>query len=285
MRSSNIELRLGSTTPALPPLIVLKSPSFFMRSLTAVKVLWLSLTLVLGSSLGLAESAGDLMAKGDVFDAKYEAKDALKLYLEAEKMQPNSLSLSIRIARQYRHLMTDTKPLESKLIYGQYALVYAQRAASLGPQDSEAQLSPAITYGKLSPLVGAKERVAFSSLIKDSADKALKLNPQNDLAWHVLGRWHQSLAEIGGVKRTMSKLLYGSLPVTTNEESVKCFEKAIAINPNRLRHYIELGVTYAHMDRIAEAKQNIEKGLAMPNSEKDDAELKVRGREVLSKLK
>ncbi len=256
-----------------------------MRPCKAFKVIWLVLTVALGGGLSFAESVSELTAKGDAFDVKYQAKDALKLYLAAEKMEPKSLPLALRIARQYRHLMTDTKGLESKLIYGKFALSYAKRAAALGPEDSEAQLSPAITYGKLSPLVGAKERVEFSPLIKDSADKAIKLNPQNDLAWHVLGRWHQSLAEIGSVKRTMSKLLYGTLPVTTNEESVKCFEKAIAINSNRLRHYIELGITYSHMDRAAEAKLNIEKGLAMPDSEKDDAELKVRGREVMTKLK
>jgi tetratricopeptide (TPR) repeat protein len=82
----------------------------------------------------------------------------------------------------------------------------------------------------------------------------------------------------------MSKILYGNLPETTHEEAVKCFEKAITINPNRLRHYIELGITYAHMERTAEAKQNLKKGLSMPDSEKDDAELKVRGGEVMSKL-
>ena len=256
-----------------------------MRSLTPFPFLWFSIVLFIAAGLGRAESVSDLMAKGDVFDVKYAAKDALKLYLAAEKMEPKSLPLALRIARQYRHLMTDTKGLESKLIYGQYALSYAKKAANLGPDDSEAQLSPAITYGKLSPLVGSKERVEFSPLIKDSAERAIKLDPKNDLAWHVLGRWHQSLAEIGAAKRAMSKLLYGALPVTTHEESVKCFEKAISINPKRLRHYIELGITYSHMGRTAEAKQNIEKGLGMPNGEKDDEELKARGREVLGKLK
>jgi hypothetical protein len=49
-------------------------------------------------------------------------------------------------------------------------------------------------------------------------------------------------------------------------------------------HYIELGRTYAHMGRSADAKRYIEKGLAMPNTEKDDQEIKDRGRETLAKL-
>ena len=61
-------------------------------------------------------------------------------------------------------------------------------------------------------------------------------------------------------------------------------KKAIAINPHRLMHYIELGRIYAQMGRKEEARQFINKGLAMPDTEKDDPETKQRGRETLSKL-
>ena len=104
------------------------------------------------------------------------------------------------------------------------------------------------------------------------------------MAWHVLGRWHEALASISGVKRALCGLIYGQLPNTTNEAAVICFDKAIAINPSRLRHYIELGRTYGQMGKNAEARRFIEKGLAMPNMEHDDPELKQRGREALAKL-
>ena len=71
--------------------------------------------------------------------------------------------------------------------------------------------------------------------------------------------------------------LYGKLPQTTTEEALKCFEKAIEINPNRLMHYVELGRAYAQIGRTAEARRFIEKGLAIPNVEKDDPETKHRG--------
>jgi hypothetical protein len=65
---------------------------------------------------------------------------------------------------------------------------------------------------------------------------------------------------------------------------VACFDKAIAINPTRLRHYIELGRTYAQMGKNAEARLFIQKGMSMPNMEHDDPELKQRGRDALAKL-
>ena len=61
--------------------------------------------------------------------------------------------------------------------------------------------------------------------------------------------------------------------------------EAIALNPNRLMHYVELGRVYAQMGRKDEARRQIGTGLAMPNAEKDDPETKARGRELLEKLR
>ena len=66
---------------------------------------------------------------------------------------------------------------------------------------------------------------------------------------------------------------YGK-PSTTNEAAAKCLQKAIALRPTRLMHYIELGRVYAQMGRKEEARRLINKGLAMLNVEKDDPEMK-----------
>ena len=63
-----------------------------------------------------------------------------------------------------------------------------------------------------------------------------------------------------------------------------CFQRAIQINPNRLVHYIELGQVYAQMGKSADARRVIVQGLAMPDVEKDDPEIKRRGHETLAKL-
>ena len=181
--------------------------------------------------------------------------------------------------------MADATASEEKLRLGRIALDYAQRAAALAPNDSEAQLSIAISYGKMLPLLGIKEQIEASRRIKDTADKAIRLDPHNDLAWHVLGRWNRVLADVNLVKRGVASLIYGKLPQTTTEEAVRCFKKALELNPNRLMHYVELGRAYAQMGRTAEARQFIEKGLTMPDVEKDDPETKRRGRETLAKLR
>jgi tetratricopeptide (TPR) repeat protein len=181
--------------------------------------------------------------------------------------------------------MQDTSAREEKLKLGHTALEYSVRAAALAPTDSEAQLAPAITLGKMLPFESSKEQIAFSPRIREAAEKAIKLDPRNDVAWNILGRWHKVIADVSGVKRALGSLIFGKMPSSTNEEAVKCFEEAIRINPNRLMHYIELGQTYAQMGRAADARHYIEKGLAMPNVEKDDQELKRHGRETLDGLR
>jgi len=231
-----------------------------------------------------AGSADELITKGDVFYAKLEAADALKFYLPAEKLEPNNARLLVRISREYRHLMSDAANPGEKLGLGGIALDYAKRAAGLAPDDPEAQLAVAISYGKLQPFEGIRERLDASRAIKAAADKVIKLDPRNDLAWHVLGRWHMAFADVTPAMRVLAQLTYGKLPDSTYEDATRCFAKAIELNPNRLMHYIELGRVYAQMGRTDEARRLITQGLAMPNTEKDDPETKLQGQEVLANL-
>jgi tetratricopeptide (TPR) repeat protein len=177
-----------------------------------------------------------------------------------------------------------TKPVE-KLRLGAIAVEYARRAAALAPSDPEAQLAVAISYGRMQPLQGSGDRIASACIIKAAAEKAIKLDPRSDLGWHLLGRWNFGYAEIGPIKRALGQVRYGKLPVTTYEEAARCFEKALALNPTRLMHYIELGRTNARLGKTAEARRLIEKGLAMRETEKDDPETKRLGRDALAKLR
>ena len=231
-----------------------------------------------------AESVDPLVEKGKAFERKFQAKDALPLYLSAEKIEPKNPELLVRIARQYRYLMTDAWDTREKLRLGHLALDYSVRAAACGPKDCDAQLAPAITLGKMLPYMPTKEQVAASPRIKESVDKALAVDSHNDTAWHVLGRWNRVLAEVSSAKRFVAGLIYGQLPKGSIEEAEQDMKKAIAINPHRLMHYIELGRIYAQMGRKEEAREFINKGLAMPDTEKDDPETKQRGRETLAKL-
>jgi tetratricopeptide (TPR) repeat protein len=253
-------------------------PVLLLHALSAAAALALA-----GTGWG-ADSAEELIEKGNVFYDKLQPAEALKYYLPAEKLAPDNAGLLVRIARQYRHLMSDARSLDEKIRLGAVAVKYADRAVALAPNDPEAQLAVAVSYGKLLPFQSNKEQFFNSRVIKAAADKVIALDPRNDLGWQVLGRWDFNIAGIGGLKRVLAQTAFGKLPTATYEDAVRCFEKAIELNPQRLMHYVELGRTYAVMGRTAEARKFISKGLAMPDTEKDDPETKRQGREILQQL-
>lgn len=244
-----------------------------------------AVAVLLTGIAGGAQSVDELVKQGSVFDRRFQADTALKFYLAAEKLEPNDPRVLVRIARQYRYLMVDAVAKEEKLRLGRISLKYAQHAAALAPNSAEAQLSVAISYGKLLPLMGKREQVETSPRIKSAVDRTLRLDPRNDLAWHILGRWNRVLADVSGLKRALAGAIYGNLPKGSNEEAARCLQKAIDLNPNRPMHHVELGRVYAQMGRDDDARRLIDKGLGMPNVDKDDYETKARGRETLAHLR
>jgi tetratricopeptide (TPR) repeat protein len=226
----------------------------------------------------------ELVKSGDAQEAKFQFDEALKYYLPAEKLQPDNVALLVKISRQYALRMNDLPKEADKIASGRKALAYGERAVALAPDQCDPHLCVAICLGKLTPFMSNREMVEASKRIKVAAEKAVKIDPKNDYAWHLLGRWHQSLANIGGATRALAGIIYGKLPAASNETAVECFRKAIALNSKRLVHFVELGRTYEMMGRKAEAKRYLELGLSMPNQEKDDPETKQRGRTSLKEL-
>lgn len=231
-----------------------------------------------------AQTASELIARGDALDANLRSEEALPLYLKAEKLQPDDTGLLIKIAKQYGESMTGMKSKEAQRKAGETALAYSQRAVKLAPSLADAHLAVAICYGRLLELMPARQKVEYSKLVRQGAEKAIQIDPKSDYAWHMLGRWHQAVATMDGFTKAIVKIIYGGLPDASLAEAVKCFEKARQLKPDRLAHTVELGRTYAMMGRKVEARKYLDQGLAMQNKERDDPDTKARGRETLKVL-
>ncbi len=225
-----------------------------------------------------------LVKKGDDLDAHCRTGEALAAYLQAEKLNSKDATLLSHLAKQYGESMDDTEAAAEKRERGGVALDYAQRAVAADPHCALAQLSLAICYGRLAPLLDNKTKISYSKLVKDHADLALALNPGDDLVWHVLGAWNYELANLNGFVRMIAKVIYGEIPAASNAEAEKDFCKAIALNPARIGNWVELGRTLAAMGRKAEARVALNKGLELPACQRDDAHEKRVAHDALSAL-
>ena len=188
------------------------------------------------------------------------------------------------IAKQYAESMADVPDAASKKRAAETAVAYSKKALKLAPNHGEAHLSLSISYGRLLDFQGAKKKVELSRLVKNHADKAIRLNPNSDYAWHMLGRWHRGIVNVDPLMKGLAKIVYGGLPEASNREAIDAFKKAIELNPNRLSHHIELGMALCDIGKKKEGRAAIERGLSMPVRERADPDTKRRGKLFLSKL-
>jgi tetratricopeptide (TPR) repeat protein len=255
-----------------------------IRAWAAAVLLSLAAASLAHANSAPTASVAELVKMGDAFDAKLDNARALEMYLQAERLGANDAETLYRIARQHALLMNDTSSDEKQRELGDKALAYAKRAVAADPEHAKSLLSVAICYGRLIRFAGARMKVEYSRLVKEYAERALKLDPTDSYAYHVLGAWNYELAQMGAVTRTFVKVVYGGIPPASNEEAEKLFRKAVEIAPERVSHRVELGRTYAALGREDEARAQLRKALSLPNREKDDPESKKRATETLARL-
>lgn len=239
--------------------------------------------LLVTATLAFSQTAAQWKKKADALDASGKTKDALAAYMEAEKKSPNDAAILVKIAKQYGDMMPSLAGAARKDAAAK-SLEYSRKAVAANPKLSDSHLALAISLGKSTEFMGAREKIEASREMKTAADTALRLNRKSDYAHHLLGRWHQEMASIGGGTRALAKLIYGGVPKGSYAEALAFFDTARKLQPKRLVHQIEYGRTLAMMGREAEARTEINKGLALPNREADDAESKARGQKTLREL-
>lgn len=257
------------------------------RALTGVAVL----AVLMAASLPLsAQTAADHIRQGDEYYAQFDDAKALEEYLAAAKLEPENYEALWKTARAYFDLGDLIESTEKSAVEEQRGLFtesykYARQAVRTNPDDTWGHFFYSAAQGKYVLTQGKKEQINASKNIKEEIEKAIELDPDNDLAYHALGLWHRKMAEIGGAKRLLGGLLYGGIPKGSMEDSERYFKKAIELNPDYTNHHLELGRTYLAIKNYDLAKQEFQKTLELPDSTSKCAMNKREAQTELDALK
>lgn len=233
---------------------------------------------------GRAADFSALIEEARKAEAKLDSAGALELFLAADRTKPDDPVVLQKIAQQYSDLVVDQPTESAKKQLAQTALGYAQRAAQLDPRNAINVLSLAVCHGKLASYSDARIKLEYSRLVKDEAERALKLDPHYAWAHHVIGRWHVEVASLGGTKRFFARLVYGDLPAASLERGIAALRQAVDLEPDELAHRLELGFAYLADGQNAKARALFETGLTMPSRKKHDHAAKERARAALKEL-
>jgi tetratricopeptide (TPR) repeat protein len=254
------------------------------RSLIVSAVLICLLTGSLFAGVSIPDSVAKYMEIGDKFAEKFEHLKAAFTYEKVLKYDPNNYEALWKAGDERTEFADGHENEKVKQANFEMGTAHCEKAVSVNPDGWEGHFRLSVALGRLALFRGGKEKIRLSRRVKEEAEKAITLNPEADLAYHVLGRWHQNMANLSKVLKFFAKVLYGGVPPGTNEESVEMFKKAIEVNPNHIEHHLELARTYKYMDEKELMVEPLKTVLSLKSVEEEDEYFKKEAEMMLKKL-
>ncbi len=236
-----------------------------------------------------AQDAGavkDLVAKGDTAFEKFDNQAAMEAYQKAMEKDPQCYEAAWKLARAYVDLGEKLPDKEQRKAYYLKAHEMATKAVEINPNAARGHLFLSISLGRVALDEGGKEKVKKSKEIKREVDKALAIDPNDDIAWHVLALWNRNISTLSWIEKKFADIFLGGIPKEASvEKAVECLKKAIEIKSSHINHHLELGITYEELDKKDLAIKEYEKVLELPMSDADDKDYKAKAEKRLEELR
>ena len=163
------------------------------------------------------------------------------------------------------HAQPPPGPLTEGLARVTDAVSLAEEAVALAPRNARAHTTLAVASGRLALYTpDARARVALATRIRLAAEKALALDPAEDVAHHALGRWNFEIASLNPITRLFARTILGGADMAraSHAQALHHYAAAAELAPRRLTHRAEMGKALLKMGRRAEALQALRAALA-----------------------
>jgi len=166
----------------------------------------------------------------------------------------------------------------------QQAEEFAKQAIKANPQGDEGYKWIAIALGAQAEDANVKTQIQLSRSVKENIEKALTIDPNDDISLLVLSRWHYKVASLAPWTRAVVRLVYGGLPHASMEKAEELLLRAIAIK-DRITHRYSLAKVYHFMGRRDAALQQLRLALTLPVTFAEEADDLEKARRKLHSWK
>ncbi len=235
-------------------------------------------TLVFLVSLVNAQESGTLIAAGDSMYDKFDNQKALEFYQQVLSQNPKDFDAIWRISRAYVDI-GEHLPEAQQLAYFEKAKIFADSAISIKPNLAEGYTRRAIATGKISLFKGVWKSIGLVKSVRADCEKAILLNPNDQVALYVYARAHQKVAEKSKLFRAPLGLGWGS-----KEESKKLYEKALALEPTSVMFSLDYARLLVDMDQDKAAIVVLQKIPGLPITDEDDVSNKEEAKKLLEEI-
>ena len=240
--------------------------------------------ILLLATFNYGQGFNDLLTQSDVLDEEDKYSETLAVLKQAEELDAENFELVWRLARVHFNLSdsSEDEAVISKNIYAGFK--YADQALTMNPDRAESHKWYGILIGRVGELEGTKQKIKNSYKVAEHTMAAIELDPEDDGNYHVMGRWHYTLADLSWFERTIAKVVYATPPKASFKEARQYFEKAIEIAPNEIRHYVWLGQTFKKLKDKEAAASAYQTAVGLPANSDSDRIQQKEAQELLSDL-
>ncbi|MDX1618044.1 MAG: tetratricopeptide repeat protein, partial [Balneolaceae bacterium] len=226
----------------------------------------------------------EMLDRADSLYHSFQEPEALEAYKTILEQDPNRFTALWRTSFLYSRIGNRLESEERQREYFNRGIELARRALNVDSTDARSNFVMAVAMGRKAIISRVRERVAASRDIKKYAERAIRLDSTHAGAWHVLGRWHHKVANLGFLERAAANTLFGGIPDASEKKAVEAIERAIRLNPKYMLYYYDLARAYRSMGRDEQAIETCEKALGMPPLTPDDPKIREECRELISEL-
>ena len=229
-----------------------------------------------------SQDVSQLIKEAQLQESLFHENEAFLRYADILKKEPSNLAALCKCSELCSRIGARQPGKDKMRPYFSAARNYATLALKYYPNSSDANFVMAFANGRASLVSSAKERVALAKDVKYYAENAIRFDPNNFRAYHILGRWNYEVSTLNIAEKSLVRILYGKLPNASIQDAIVNFEKSRSLNPGFILNYLELARVYHHMDNDKKAIANLHILLGLPNMIYDDTRAKVQARQMLT---
>jgi tetratricopeptide (TPR) repeat protein len=210
---------------------------------------------------------GHLQA-GDSARCRRNADEALTHYraaLALDSLSYDALWRTAQILVDMGEMLTNAQRARRDSLYAE-GLSLAQRAVNVNATGADGHFMVAVATGRVALTKGARERVRYAGIVRESALRAIELNPRHAGAMHVMGRWNAEIQRLPGVTRFFAKTFLGAsiFNQASWENAFSYYDQAIALEPDNVYHHLDMAEALVDADRPQDAVPHLMRIGALP---------------------
>lgn len=231
-----------------------------------------------------AQEVSTLLHRAARSEAAFREEEALAAYQQALKEQPSNVFILIHCSDLSCRIGNRCADREQKISYFRSGYHYAQTAWRLDSANSEVNVMMAFSLGRLTLIQTNKERVEAAIAIKRYAETAIRYDPSNFKAYHILGRWHYEVSNLSLVERVFARWFYGALPAASLQQAIRYYEKSMALRPDFMLNYLELAKAFHRDGQDTRAIALLKQLDGLHDEMYDDRTVRAEGKKLLNEL-